>query len=111
MAGDGKGGWAFIGWYATLFRGDRMEKALNEIGPVALRYGATAWAVYRSRGDRYSFSQYAYFEDGLDFERYWYGPEFNRWRQVHQGWFQVPVVPDFHDQIGSGALTPEPADV
>ena len=43
---------------------------------VALRYGATEYAVYRSRDDRYKFLQIGDFEDKLDFERYWYGEEF-----------------------------------
>ena len=42
-----------IPWYATVFRGDKVAAALVEIAPVALRYGATDYAVYRSRDDRY----------------------------------------------------------
>ena len=30
-----------VPWYATGFRGDQLEAALQEIAPVALRYGAT----------------------------------------------------------------------
>ena len=47
-----------IPWYATLFRGDKFEEALEEIAPLALRYGATDYAVYRSRDDRYKFLQH-----------------------------------------------------
>ena len=62
-----------IPWYATVFRGDKLEAALELIAPLALRYGATDYRVYRSRDDRYKFMQMATFEDKLDFERYWYG--------------------------------------
>ena len=69
-------GVAVIPWYATVFRGDRLEAVVNEIAPVALRYGATEFEVLRSREDRYRFRQSATFERRIDFERYWYGPEF-----------------------------------
>ena len=52
-----------IPWYATLFRGDRFEGALEEIAPLALRYGATEYAIYRSRDDAYKFLQLATFEE------------------------------------------------
>ena len=40
-----------IPWYATLFRGDRFAEALGEIAPVALRYGASDYTVYRAQDD------------------------------------------------------------
>ena len=64
-----------IPWYATLFRGDPFEAALREIAPIAMRYGATDYVVYRNRDDMYKFLQCATFEDKSDFEAYWYGPE------------------------------------
>ena len=68
-------GVAQIPWYATLFRGDRFAEALAEIAPVAMRYGATDYLVYRNRDDMYKFTQCATFESKADFEAYWYGPE------------------------------------
>ena len=65
-----------IPWYATVFRGDRLEAALREIAPLALRYGATEYGVYRSRDDAYKFLQWRTFESKLDWERYWTAPEF-----------------------------------
>ncbi len=112
-----------IPWYATGFRGDGFEEALREIAPVALRYGATSYTVYRYRDDRYKFLHSATFEDKLDWERYWYGPEFTRFRTIHQGWYQVPVVYQWVDVVVEGALpgngnggsatspSPEPAPV
>ena len=46
-----------IPWYATLFRGDQFADALEEIAPVAMRYGATEYRVYRNRDDMYKFIQ------------------------------------------------------
>jgi hypothetical protein len=101
MAG---GGVVHIPWYATLFRGDKFEVALKEIAPVALRYGATEYQVYRARDDQYRFLQMAHFDDKLDFERYWLGEEFVGWRADYSSWYQVPVIYGFTDLITRGAL-------
>ena len=93
-----------IPWYATGFRGDGLEAALRDVAPVALRYGATAYAVYRYRDDRYRFIQSATFEDKLDWERYWGGEEMTRFRAIHQGWYQVPVVYQWCDVVVEGSL-------
>ena len=44
-----------VPWYATGFRGDQFEAALQEIAPVALRYGATDWTIYRYNDDHNTF--------------------------------------------------------
>jgi hypothetical protein len=98
------GGVVTIPWYATVFRGDKLQAALEEIAPLASRYNATHYEVLRSREDRYRFQQSATFDDKLDFERYWYGPEFMRFRVVCSGLFQVPVVPEWHDRVALGVL-------
>ena len=104
-----EGGVVFIPWYATGFRADGLAEALEEIAPVAMRYGATAYSVYRSRDDLYKFTQTATFETKTDFERYWYGEEFSDWRSRHSSWHQVPVLYVWHDQLVAGTLEPEPA--
>jgi quinol monooxygenase YgiN len=99
-----------VPWYATLFRGDKFEAALGEIAPVALRYGATDYAVYRSRDDAYKFLQMSTFADHDAWTSYWYGPEFNHFRAVHSGWYQVPIVYAWHDLVYTGEIAPEPAN-
>jgi len=99
-----------IPWYATLFRGDKFEAALEEIAPIALRYGATEYAVYRSRDDQYRFLQLATFEDKQEFEAYWYGADFNDWRARYSSWYQVPVLYVWHDLVVRGGLG-APAEV
>ncbi len=64
----------------------------SEIAPVALRYGASDWAVYRYKDDRYKFQQIATFEDSLQYTLYWNGPEFQEFRADYSGWYQVPVL-------------------
>ena len=73
-------GTVIIPWYATGFRGADLETALNEVAATALRYGASSYAVYRARDDRYKFQQLAVFEEKIDWERYWAGPEMTDFR-------------------------------
>jgi hypothetical protein len=94
-----------IPWYATVFRGDKLEAALELIAPLAIRYGATDYRVYRNRDDRYKFMQMATFEDKYDFERYWYGAEFTTWRADYSSWYQVPVVYNWATLVVSGSVS------
>jgi hypothetical protein len=102
-------GVVFIPWYATGLRADDLEAALAEIAPLAMRHGATDYAVYRSRDDRYKFLHTASFESKDDFERYWYGEDFSRWRAEHSSWYQIPIVYVWNDLVVAGTLQPEPA--
>jgi hypothetical protein len=102
-------GVVFIPWYATGFRGNGLEAALAEIAPVAMRYGATDYAIYRSQDDLYKFLQTASFASKTDFERYWYGEEFTHFRAEHAGWYQIPILYSFNDLVTAGSLQPEPA--
>ena len=101
-------GSVIVPWYATGFRGDAFEEALNEIAAVALRYGASNYAVYRARDDRYKFQQVAGFEEYLDWERYWEGAEMTYFRARHSSWYQVPVLYGWWDQTAGGAVAPAP---
>jgi hypothetical protein len=102
------GGTVIVPWYATGFRGDAFEAALNEVAATALRYGAGSYAVYRARDDRYKFQQLAFFAEHLDWERYWNGPEMTEFRVRHSSWFQVPVLYGFWEKTAGGAVL-EPA--
>lgn len=101
-------GVVIIPWYATGFRGDGLEAALNEVAAVAMRYGATSYAVYRARDDRYKIQQFAAFEDHLDWERYWDGPEMIDFRVQHSGWYQIPLLYGWWDLTSSGTLGQQP---
>jgi hypothetical protein len=101
-------GCVHIPWYATAFRADKLEGVLTEIAAVAPRYGATSFMVYRYRDDRYKFLQVATFENKVDWERYWGGPEMTRFRTVHSGWYQVPVLYQWCDISIEGALPGDP---
>lgn len=98
-----------IPWYATGLRGDTLEAALAEIAPVAMRYGARSYAVYRYNDDRYKFLQTAEFESKLDWDRYWNSPEFIDFRVLNSSYYQVPVVYGWTDLVISGSLEPATA--
>jgi hypothetical protein len=98
-----------IPWYATGFRGDAVEEGLARIAPVALRYGASSYSVYRNRDDRFRFLQTANFESKPDWERYWMGPEFTDFRIIYSGQYQIPVVYSWNDLVTEGRLEQEPA--
>ena len=91
-----------IPWYATGFRGDQLEQALERIAAIATRYGASEWSLHRARDDRYKFLQIVHFEHKSDFDRYWYGPEFVDFRISAQSWFQVPVIYAWNDLVAAG---------
>jgi hypothetical protein len=95
-------GVAQIPWYATLFRSDQFAEAVAKVAPIALRYGALDYIVYRNRDDQYKFQQCATFESKADFEAYWYGPEMTAFKTAHSGWYQVPVLYTFADIVTSG---------
>ena len=97
-----------IPWYATVFRGDRLEAALREIAPVALRYGASHYLVYRNRDDMYKFLQTATFPGKLEFEAYWEGPEFRDFRAIYSSYYQVPVLYTWADLVIEGGIGEEP---
>jgi len=106
MAGHGNGT-VIVPWYATGFRSEGFELALNEAAAVALRYGASSYAVYRQRDDRYRFQQLAHFERYADWERYWEGPEMIDFRVLHSSWYQVPVLYGWWDLTASGGVSEE----
>jgi len=104
-------GTVMVPWYATGFRGDDFEAALNEAAAVAIRYGASSYAVYRSHEDRYRFQQFAAFDSKTDWERYWEGDEMVYFRTTHSSWYQVPVLYGWWEETARGAVsrTPVPA--
>jgi hypothetical protein len=101
-------GTVIVPWYATGFRGDAFEEALNEVAATALRYGATSYDVYRARDDKYRFQQLAAFEDYLEWERYWEGSEMTFFRASHSSWYQVPVLYGWWDHTTTGSVLTRP---
>jgi hypothetical protein len=101
-------GTVIIPWYATGFRADAFQQALDVLAATALRYNASSYAVYRARDDRYKFQQLASFEEKLDWERYWEGPEMTDFRVLHSSWYQIPVLYGWWERTAGGAIASEP---
>ena len=95
-----------IPWYATGFRKEDLAAALGQISEISLRYGARRYAVYESQDDLYRFLQVLVFDSKVDWERFWYGPDFQDFRASCQGWYQVPVLYAYQDIVAEGELEP-----
>ena len=93
-----------IPFYATAFRKEDLAAALEQIGAISPRYGAKSWAVYQSHDDLYKFLFFVEFDNKHDWERYWYGEEFSEMRAACSGWYQVPLLYNWNDIVGSGSL-------
>lgn len=93
-----------VPWVANPFRGDRFAELWLPHAEAALRYGAHAWAFFRAKEGHLDFTQLAYFDSKLDFERYWYSEEIAAARTEAAGLFQVPVLPVYYEVAGMGAL-------
>ena len=93
-----------IDWVANPFRGDRLEEAWKPAAALATRYGAKAWAWTRSKDDPLSFTQFAVFENKLDFDRYWFAEEVAAARVEVGGLYQVPLLPVWFECVGWGII-------
>ena len=94
-------------WHANPFRGDKFEDAWRPAAAAAIDYGATYWALLRSKDDPLDFIQVAAFREKVDFERYWYSEEISEARAEAMGLFQVPVLPIWLRAVDAGELTPD----
>lgn len=97
-------GTVIVQWYATGFRGDDLERALIDASAVAMQYGASSYALYRSQDDRYRIQQFAAFDRHSDWERYWEGPEMSFLRARCSGWYQVPLQYAWWDRATGGEI-------
>jgi hypothetical protein len=97
-----------VSWVANPFRGDRFEEAWAPAAEAALTYGASGYLFLRSKEDQLSFTQLAFFEQKLDFERYWYSEEIAEARALAAGLFQVPVLPQWHAVVAAGSYSEAP---
>jgi hypothetical protein len=96
-----------IPWYAAGLRQDSLAAGVAAVAPLAMRYGASQYAVHRSDDDRYKILQMAWFESKDDWYRYWDGPEMIEFRRRVAGHYQIPLLYVWHDEIAAGALGPE----
>jgi hypothetical protein len=96
-----------IAWYSTVLRQGAFAEEVAQAAPLALRYGATQYAVQVSLDDRYKILQMTKFESKADWYRYWDGPEMIEFRRRNSGRYQIPVTYVWHEEIAAGAIGPE----
>jgi hypothetical protein len=95
-----------VGWYATVLRQDYFAAEVARVAPIALRYGATQYAVHVNNDDRYKINQMSWFENKVDWYRFWDGPEMIEFRARNLGKYQVPIAYSWADEIAAGQLGP-----
>ena len=93
-----------IPWRANPFRGDKFEAAWAPAAEAVVKFGARGWAFLRSQDDPLHFDQYAWFDERVDFDRYWYSEEIAELRVKVAGLYQVPVLPVWWKSIGFGVV-------
>jgi hypothetical protein len=98
-----------VDWYATVLRQESFAAEVVAVAPLALRYGATQYAVHRSRDDRYKITQMAWFESKPAWYSYWEGPEMVAFRRRNTGRYQIPIAYVWHDELVAGAMGPSVA--
>jgi hypothetical protein len=91
-------------WHANPFRGDKFEDAWRPAAAAAIDYGATYWALLRSKDDPLDFMQIAAFESKPEFDRYWYSEEIAEARAEASGLYQVPVLPMWLRAVDAGEV-------
>ena len=96
-----------IQWYATVMRQERFAAVVAEVSPLALRYGATRYAVHQSQDDRYKILQMIWFESEGDWHRFWDGPDMIGFRRRNMGHYQIPITYNWYGELADGALGPE----
>ena len=99
-----------IPWAANPFRGDKFAEGWAAAAELALDFGAVSWGFYRSLDGRLDFIQEAVFPSKAHFERYWYSEEIAAKRVALQGYYNVPILPEFYEIVGEGralSLAPE----
>ena len=86
----------FLLWHATPFRADKFEDHWRPVAAAALDFGASFWALLRSKDDPNDFIQIASFATKLDFERYWYSDEIAAMREEAVNYYNKPLLPVWH---------------
>ena len=92
-------------WHANPFRADKFEDAWRPAAEAALDYGASSWALMRSKDDPLDFMQMASFPDKKAFERYWFSEELAEARAEASGTYEVPILPVWFRVVDAGALS------
>ena len=98
-----------IKWAAHPFRGDLFGEKWLPAAEAVMDYGASSWAFFRNTDGRLDFIQQAVFESKADWERYWYSETIAEARTKLAGYYQIPLLPSFHEVVASGSAIGAPS--
>lgn len=99
-----------VKWYATVLRQHMFAAEVAKVAPLALRYGATRYAVHVDGDDPYKITQMTWVPDHSAWYTYWDGPEMIEFRARFSGKYQIPIGYAWTEEIASGAMGPEIRD-
>ena len=91
-----------IAWHVNPLRGDRFREGWLPLAEAVVDYGATWWSFLRDHEGGLDFIQLAAFPSKAHFERYWYSERAAEARIELSGYYQVPLLPKYHEVVGSG---------
>jgi hypothetical protein len=97
-----------IAWHVNPLRGDKFERAWLPAAEAVLDYGATYWAFLRAQEGRLDFLQHAIFPSKAHFDRYWYSERIAQTRVEVAGYYQVPLLPQYHEIVATGVAESAP---
>ena len=97
-----------VQWAITPFHSEDFIELWTPYAHAAIDFGASGYALFRSLEDNLIVRQYAYFDDKLDWERYWTSDRLSEARERAMGMFVVPIIYAWHEVVIRGSVG-EPA--
>jgi heme-degrading monooxygenase HmoA len=89
----------YIEWHIHPFRADRWLEIWRPALDRAFSFGADACYLTRDVDDPLHFRQVSFWEDHVDFERYWYSDEISALREAALNYYNKPLVTSWHKVV------------
>lgn len=86
--------------HANAFLGDEFERLWAPAASKVMDYGAKDYSFIRDQEDPLHFIHQSYWEDRLDFDRYWFSDEMTKLREGAIGMHNVPILPQWSTLVG-----------
>ena len=93
-----------VQWAIAQSRSNKFIELWTPYTEAAIDFGASGYALFRSLDDNLIVRQHAYFEDKLDWERYWTSDRLCEGRERALGLFVVPIIYAWNEVITSGTV-------
>ena len=93
-----------VQWAITPFRSDDFIELWTPYAEAAIDYGASGYALLRSLEDTLIVRQHAFFDDKLDWQRYWNSERLCTGRERASGMYVVPIIYMWHEVVTVGRV-------